>query len=772
MMKPVLLFLVIFLIASYLEASEPAFTPKDLINNDQLIFSCETEQPGWGLFQTVLKADLSQLNDTNNKAVRVLTHFPEQTAYYAGTQELEILNRFGLFRIKLDGDTGLHRLDAYPSYRQGNSIPKGRILPTAASPDGQWVLIQEAADGMRGNLYLYEVLSNRKFLISSDHFLMFQPEFALWSENSDYVVYSRNNRLYYMAVNFTEDAHIPDESHRDFGKGRLTNLRWADGDTLYYLSNSLVTLIRPSELFTRTFYSNPLPAGETVGRIPIGFDPSFDRFWLSPDGRALMLLKGGQNLFLIPLEVDGAENKGTSLSLPYLLLPKKMKLLQFWWRNNGDTIVLAGGSRHDGSLSLLYQMNAGGEKRFKLQNLIDIRRFVPSPDGTILAVLEDGGVSMRNVDGFEEIKYINHPDPRELQWVDMDKVLISGGYRIESVLWKSDERHLITISTADEVGADPAGNIVGISDGRHYQWRDETSTWLEINAETDKNIGTPRLDSKLYRVYEKVLSSSVYANQIMVRSISGFGNRALLNVPEVSQSVPGDFNDDAFQSAFDERVFDHGSRVRQREIALVFNAVDSDEGIGEVLNVLDDYGIRATFFLGGDFIRRNRESTRTLASTNHEIGSLFYTHMDMADYRYRINKNFIIRGLGRNEDEYFRVTGKELSTLWHSPWYVVSPPVLDATQSMNYLYVGRDVDPLDWVTFDSPESTRNLYRSSLHLVERILKEVKPGSIVPIRLGKPGNREDYLFNEIELLINGLLRDGYDIVTAGELKEHSL
>ncbi len=770
MMKPVLLCLVIFLIASYLESSEPIFVPKDLINNDQLLFVCEVEQPGWGLFQTVLKANLDQLNDTNNNSVSVLSHFPERTAYYAGTKEFEILNRFGLFRIKLEGDMGPHRLDAYPSYRQGNSIPKGRLLPTAASPDGRWVLIQEATDGIRGNLYLYEIVTNKRFLISHDHFLVFNPEFALWSENSDYVVYSRNNRLYYMAVNFTEDSHIPDESYRDFGKGRLANLRWADGDTLYYLSDSLVTLIRPSELFTRTFYSNPLPAGETVGRIPISFEPSLDRFWASPDGRELMLLKGGRALFLIPLDVDGEENKEMSLSLPYLLLPKKMKLLQFWWRNNGDITLLAGASQHDDSLSLLYQMDADKEKQFKLQNLIDIRRFVPSPDESILAVLEEEGVSMRNVDDFKEIKYINHPDPRDLQWVGMDTVLISGGYRIESVLWEKDERNLITISTADEVGADPAGNIVVISDGRYYQWRDETSTWLEVG--TGINISTPRLDSKSYRVYEKTLSSSVYANQIMVRSIRGFGNRALLNVPEVSQAAPLDFDDDIFHSAFDERVFDHGARTRQREIALVFNAVDSDEGIKNVLNVLDDYGIRATFFLGGDFIRRNHESTRVLASTNHEIGSLFYTHMDMADYRYRIDKNFVIRGLGRNEDEYFKVTGKELATLWHSPWYVISPPVLDATQSMNYLYAGRDVDPLDWVTFDSPESTRKLYRPSLQLVERILKEVQPGSIIPIRLGKPGNREDYLFNEIELLINGLLRDGYDIVTIGELKEHSL
>ena len=180
---------------------------------------------------------------------------------------------------------------------------------------------------------------------------------------------------------------------------------------------------------------------------------------------------------------------------------------------------------------------------------------------------------------------------------------------------------------------------------------------------------------------------------------------------------------------------------------------------------------RPLFFVGGDFIRQNPESTRLLASSNHELGSLFYTHIDMSDYRYRIDEDFIRRGLGRNEDEFYKLTGAEIDTLWHAPWYVTNSAVMDATQSMNYLYVGRDVDPMDWVTLESPKERGDLYKQSAELVEQVLDEVQPGSIIPVRIGKPGNREDYFFQKLELLINALLREGYTLVSAGELKEHS-
>ena len=46
------------------------------------------------------------------------------------------------------------------------------------------------------------------------------------------------------------------------------------------------------------------------------------------------------------------------------------------------------------------------------------------------------------------------------------------------------------------------------------------------------------------------------------------------------------------------------------------------------------------------------------------------------------------------------------------------------------------------------------------------------SILPVRIGIPdGGREDYFYNELPLLINALLADGYEIVPVSTLMKHA-
>ena len=91
---------------------------------------------------------------------------------------------------------------------------------------------------------------------------------------------------------------------------------------------------------------------------------------------------------------------------------------------------------------------------------------------------------------------------------------------------------------------------------------------------------------------------------------------------------------------------------------------------------------------------------------------------------------------------------------------------------MNYIYVGRDVDPLDWATREMSITTQDLYYPASSLVERVMAEKKPGSIVPILVGRPdGARDDYFFHKLDILIDALIKRGYDIVPVSVLIEHA-
>jgi peptidoglycan/xylan/chitin deacetylase (PgdA/CDA1 family) len=191
-----------------------------------------------------------------------------------------------------------------------------------------------------------------------------------------------------------------------------------------------------------------------------------------------------------------------------------------------------------------------------------------------------------------------------------------------------------------------------------------------------------------------------------------------------------------------------------------------------VLKTLDQFKVRATFFLNGEFIRRHPEAARELSLTNQEIGSLFFAPIDVSDSRYRIDDDFIRRGLARNEDEYFQATSHELSLLWHAPYYSLAPQIQRAALQAGYQTVGRDMDPLDWVSSQDALRGGLPYRSASDMVDWIMEKKQCGSIIPIRLGIPnGGRQDYLFSRLDVLLDALLRRGYSVVPVSVLMEHA-
>jgi hypothetical protein len=69
-------------------------------------------------------------------------------------------------------------------------------------------------------------------------------------------------------------------------------------------------------------------------------------------------------------------------------------------------------------------------------------------------------------------------------------------------------------------------------------------------------------------------------------------------------------------------------------------------------------------------------------------------------------------------------------------------------------------------------AARGIYFRAADLVERILAEKKPGSIIPVQIGAAGlARDDYLFQKLDLVVSELSRQGYDIVPVSVLVEHA-
>ncbi|MDR1215243.1 MAG: polysaccharide deacetylase family protein, partial [Treponema sp.] len=196
---------------------------------------------------------------------------------------------------------------------------------------------------------------------------------------------------------------------------------------------------------------------------------------------------------------------------------------------------------------------------------------------------------------------------------------------------------------------------------------------------------------------------------------------------------------------------------------------DDSTGLTNALNALDAFGVKATFFLNGEFMRRHPQSVRDIADAGHEVASMFFAVINLSTIRYQIDANFISRGLARNEDEFFQITGRELQLLWHPPFYSMSSDIIEAASKAGYRTISRDIDPMDSLSNNDDIAYTGISQlPASDMVDRIIEMKRIGSIIPIRLGLSSDgRNDYLFNRINLLLDTLIKEGYSIGTVSNV-----
>ncbi len=755
------LFLLFFSAASACFA-QVTFSGLDLSPKDRLLFAASALYPDYGTFNTLFLAD------ARTKKMRELTWFPEEVLLLQDKDVLQIQNRYGVFRSG-PGFTNIAPLSIFPSFVGGSQVQSGRIPPMQTSPDGRYLLFTRPTSTAYGDLTLIDVSTGAQNVVSTHVELSLEALPALWSPDSRFIVYSKDAGLYYFSLSQMREGRVLTESLRRIGDGTTANVAWSRDRSLVYISGLIVYDIDPSELFTRALYAGFLNIGKVEGKIPFDFDSNFDSFWVSPDGKNLLLNKGGRNLFLYYLSTDDFHANGAPLNLPYLYLPRDTMVRKVVW-STGNIVTMLCETRSAGvrgTTVFRLSPDADGHYGSFVQTpdtgVLDI---VLSPDESLAAIMEADAVSWRDYATWKEKGRAAHPSPLHVAWLGEDQLLTAGAYFIERLSLDTGTSTLIGLSQPGQYGFTADTDQVETSvKGRSLALDESSGSW---NPAASFQVRTPPGSAtEDLRVYLESSARGSYANLVMVRDAKGYGTTPLFP-PETTVYEP-------FPTA-DEPVsltnFTHGSRIHRREVSLVFNAVDSAEGLTGILNTLSAYRIRATFFVNGEFVRRYPDAVREIAQSGHEVGSLFSTYFPMTDSRFGVDRDFVKAGLARNEDDYFAASGRELSLLWHAPYYIVSSAIIAAAAEMNYMYVGRDLDTYDWVAATDFNRERGIYFPTARLVERIIAQKKPGSIIPIQVGMVGgSRDDYLFQKLDLIINELSLLGYQIVPVSTLVEHA-
>ncbi|MBN1658624.1 MAG: polysaccharide deacetylase family protein [Anaerolineae bacterium] len=196
-----------------------------------------------------------------------------------------------------------------------------------------------------------------------------------------------------------------------------------------------------------------------------------------------------------------------------------------------------------------------------------------------------------------------------------------------------------------------------------------------------------------------------------------------------------------------------GELVARVDVAEPVVALTLDDGptvsyTGEVLDILRAEGVPATFFVVGEALERNLDVCRAIVAEGHELGNHTYSHPHMVLRSYAAMRDEIertdalIRACGYEGEIHFRAPGGKQ--------FLVLPYYLARTGKKN----------IKWDV--APEGGG---ADAARIVERVLSEVQPGSIILLHAMYESREETR--KALPEVIRGLKEKGYRFVTVSEL-----
>ncbi len=181
-------------------------------------------------------------------------------------------------------------------------------------------------------------------------------------------------------------------------------------------------------------------------------------------------------------------------------------------------------------------------------------------------------------------------------------------------------------------------------------------------------------------------------------------------------------------------------------VALSFDAAWGNEDTQQLIDILSEYGINATFFVVGDWVDKYPESVKALADAGNEV----MNHSNNHAHFNSLSADQIIQDISACNDKIEAVTGVR-PTLFRPPFGEYDDLVISTVRSMGMEPIQWDVDSLDWKDLSATEIT-----------DRVLKRVEPGSIVLFH-----NAALHTPKALPGIIESLLREGYSFVPISKL-----
>ena len=185
----------------------------------------------------------------------------------------------------------------------------------------------------------------------------------------------------------------------------------------------------------------------------------------------------------------------------------------------------------------------------------------------------------------------------------------------------------------------------------------------------------------------------------------------------------------------------------KKQIAISFDAAWGNDDTEQLIKILGEYKVPATFFVVGAWVDKYPESVKALSDAGHQIQNHSNTHPHMPQLSREQMRDEIESCNKKIAD----VTGVT-PTLLRPPYGDYDNALIEVMDSLKMHTIQWDVDSLDWKDSATPDS----------ICKRVTSKVKNGSIVLFH-----NDADHTPEALPTILKCLKDEGYEFVFIEDL-----
>ena len=211
------------------------------------------------------------------------------------------------------------------------------------------------------------------------------------------------------------------------------------------------------------------------------------------------------------------------------------------------------------------------------------------------------------------------------------------------------------------------------------------------------------------------------------------------------------------------------SGFKPKMIALTIDDGPASPYTAQMLDILKQYNVKATFFLIGENADRYPNLVRRIWNEGHEIGNHTFTHPNIgavSQGNARLELNTMQRALQS-------IIGRS-TLLFRPPYNADAEPTseeevrpIKLASDLGYITVGEFIDPQDWNLFEVQPNGSVHTRSSREMLDSVLKQLGTEQGSSILLHDGGGDRSETVRLIPMIIASLRQRGYQFVTVSQL-----